>query len=242
METDGKGSHDQTSASIIFLLDVDNTLLDNDALKDYLRQQVKSVVGAEKSARFWDIYEDVRQERDYIDYPETVRRFLEEYSGEVDEAAIHSIFEHPPFASFVYPDAPATLAYLDSIGIPVILSDGDQVFQAKKIRESGLSAAVGGRVVICVHKERELSSVMAAYPANHYVMIDDKARILADLARERPGQFTTIQVLQGHYAQDGPFTPSPDYVLTGIADVKSLSPEQFCKTASGPESVRTRPT
>ncbi|GAC1320753.1 MAG: hypothetical protein NVSMB22_05470 [Chloroflexota bacterium] len=212
----------------VVFLDVDNTLLDNDRLKKHVAQGIEGLIGANYARRFWELYEDVRQERDYVDYPTTIDRL----SMEVPEAEVRTLLTDflfgLPFPDFLFPGALETIHHLKSFGAPAVLSDGDHIFQPWKIKQSGIEAAVEGRVLICVHKERELPQVFARLPAQHYVMIDDKTGILSALERECPTEFTTVLVQQGHYAAEPQhFDPAPDYVVARIADVQALSPEQL---------------
>jgi FMN phosphatase YigB (HAD superfamily) len=173
------------------------------------------------------VYEEVRHEQDYVDYPTTLQRY-KAASGDVEKASeLDSVFDQIDFRQYLYPDVLPTLYYLKSIGAVVILSDGDQIFQRRKIDESGLTAAVDGHVLIYIHKEAELRQVFGAYPARHYVVVDDKPRILSVLEHDCPTTFTTIMVLQGHYAIKGEYTPAPDYVISHIADLCGFSREQF---------------
>src|SRR5947209_8857754 len=236
-EADG-GSPSPADKRLVFLLDVDNTLLDNDALKADIGKRVEALVGPELAQRFWVLYEEVRQERDFVDYPETLVRFIHEQGEAAKPEQLREIFESVPFVDFVYPGVPDTLQQLHSLGTPVILSDGDQVFQPRKIRSSGLEAAVDGNVLIYVHKEHELAHVFARYPADHYVVVDDKARILSSLEEDCPTTFTTIFVLQGHYALEGEYRPTPDITIDHIADLSSFTRSQFLAGASNRAASR----
>jgi FMN phosphatase YigB (HAD superfamily) len=212
---------------MIIFLDVDNTLLDNDGLKSDLARRIEAVLGAERARRFWEIYEEVRADQDYVDYPTTIARF----AGEDGERGIRQVlrklvFDYP-FAERLYPNALESLRALERVGLPVILSDGDPVYQPWKIQKAGLADTVGGRVMICVHKEAELPDVFAKYPAEHYVMIDDKPRIHAALERICPTEFTTILVKQGKYAKDTSVRPRPDYEVDAIGDLRTWTKERF---------------
>lgn len=235
------GSGDSQSpakrAELAFLLDVDNTLLDNDALKTEIGRRIEKLIGATLATRFWELYEEVRQARDVVDYPTTVDRFIRECGDEAHPEQLREIFDTLSFADFLYPRVIETIAYLQSLGTVAILSDGDQVFQPRKIRESGLEAAVHHNVMICVHKEHELNRVFANYPADLYVMIDDKARILSALEEASPSRFTTVFVLQGHYATEGEYVPAPDFVIQHIADLRSFSRDQFIQSGIGPAAT-----
>jgi FMN phosphatase YigB (HAD superfamily) len=212
--------------SLVFLLDVDNTLLNNDQLKDDLAQQGRALLGEERAERFWQIYEEVRHDEDYVDFPATLARFAAEFPDAPNDR-LRSLVMDVPFASYLYPGALAAITYLNSIGQAVILSDGDHIFQMLKIERSGLAAAVAGRVVITVHKERELATVFTAYPAEHYVLIDDKPTILATVERCYGERFTTVLVCQGKYARLGNVSPPPDIVVPHIADLVHIPPAEF---------------
>lgn len=209
------------------MLDVDNTLLDNDRLKADLDRKLQATLGPERTERFWQLYEQARNERGYVDYPRTVQLMADEYHDADLVRELQATLDSISFRSYVYPHALETIAYLKTLGTVVILSDGDPVFQPKKIRESGLEAAVDGHVIISVHKEGELGTVFARYPAGHYVIVDDKPRILSALERECPSEFTTILVLQGKYASADSFSPRPDLVVPHIGDVRELTREQL---------------
>src|SRR2546423_15584322 len=162
---------------LVFLLDVDNTLLDNDRLKADLAARIEDMLGPDKARRFWEIYEQVRAESDFVDLPQTVKRFTAMNGVKIPEQRLAGVIDSVPFTSYLYPRVLETIAYLNTLGECVILSDGDSVFQPYKIRESGLERAVDGRVLVFVHKEEELPKVFSAYPADHYVAVDDKPRI-----------------------------------------------------------------
>ena len=222
--------------SIVFLLDVDNTLLDNDRLKEDLQRRFLGLLGQERSDRFWQIYEEVRRDEDYVDYPLTFKRMAEEQNDPELRTSLETVLEGLQFSSYLYPGVLGMLAYLRTLGTTVILSDGDQAFQPYKIRYSGLERAVDGRVLIYVHKEQELPRVFAHFPADHYVAVDDKPRILAALETECPTTFTTVLVLQGKYAVPGPSTPAPDYVIDRIAALHSFSKERFLTNSTDSDS------
>jgi len=222
--------------SIVFLLDVDNTLLDNDRLKADLKRRFLALLGQERSDRFWQIYEEVRRDEDFVDYPLTFKRMAEEQNDPELRTSLETVLEGLQFSSYLYPGVLGMLAYLRTLGTPVILSDGDHVFQPYKIRYSGLERAVDGHVLIYVHKEKELPSVFAQFPADHYVAVDDKPRILAALESECPTTFTTVLVLQGTYAVQGPSTPPPDYVIDRIAALHSFSRERFLTNSTDSDS------
>jgi hypothetical protein len=217
--------------SIVLLFDLDNTLLDNDALKADLYSQLAQELGPALNARFWDLYEAVRQERDVVDLPLTLTRFAAVCSNAALAERARAIVMDYPFADRLYPATLGTLAYARMIGTLAILSDGDAVYQPRKIARSGLAAEVAGRALVYVHKEQHLAEVMAAWPAALYVAVDDKARILAALVTQEPQRFVTVHVRQGHYADDPPAGPAPDITLPGIGDLQRLDAAELWRRA-----------
>jgi FMN phosphatase YigB (HAD superfamily) len=215
------------SPTLVFLLDVDNTLLDNDHVKEAIADAVEKDIGPERAARFWQLYEVVRRETGYVDFPTTVTRL----SGQLGDPSIadqlNNLLQRFPFKDYLYPHALDTIGYLNTLGDAVILSDGDSVFQPFKIKESGIEAAVSGRVLVYVHKEEELEHVFEAYPADHYEAVDDKPRIVSALEKACPTTFTTVLVEQGKYARDAGYAPPPDYVIPAIGDLRGFNREQF---------------
>lgn len=210
-------------ARVVFFLDCDNTLLDNDALKTDLAARLRALLGDALAARFWQDYEAVRKDEDAVDLPATFARFRADCPDPALFERVRSTVMDYPFAERLFPASLATLAYLNEIATPVILSDGDAEYQPRKIERSGLAAAVDGRVAIYAHKEEHLDEVMARWPAPYYVMVDDKPRILADLKSAHPTRFVTIQILQGHYAHSGEsYSPAPDLKLNDIGDLRSV--------------------
>jgi len=218
----------EPAAPIVFLLDCDNTVLDNDALKADLDARLGALLGPKLNQELWDLYEAVRQETDVVNYPLVLERFAARYPDPVLNERVRAIVMDYPFAERLYPETPATLAYLRAIGRPAILSDGDPLYQPLKIARSGLAAEVEGRVLVYVHKEAHLDEVMARWPAPLYVAVDDKARILAETKRLHPSRFVTVHVRQGHYAMDPTsYTPLPDLVLDGIGDLRRYSAQDY---------------
>jgi hypothetical protein len=208
---------------IVFLFDVDNTLLDNDALKADLQARLDALLGPALNARFWELYEAVRLERDVVDLPLALQRFAPLCADPALAARARAIVMDYPFASRLFPATLAALAHTRALGTPAILSDGDAIYQPRKIAGSGLATEVAGRVQVYVHKEQHVAEVMAAWLAALYVAVDDKARILAALVEQQPQRFVTVHVRQGHYADDPPAGPAPDITLDGIGDLRSLS-------------------
>lgn len=218
---------------VVFLIDVDNTLLDNDRLKQDLARGLEESIGPERSRRFWDIYEEVRGEAGYVDYPTTVEQLCREFRDDAMRDALTSYIFGLPFARYLFPGALETIERLKAVGEPAILSDGDPVFQPWKIKQSGIEEAVDGRVLIFVHKEESLPEVFDRLPARHYVAIDDKPGILSALERYCPTEFTTILVLQGKYAETrDQFSPAPDYIVSHIAEVQNFDAAQLSGVAA----------
>ena len=211
-----------------FYLDVDNTLLDNDALKDYLAAQLSAALGDDGAALFWNLYEDVRSERDVVDIPLTARRFAERTGNETQARIVDRILDDVPFKTFVYPHAFDTIRHLKTLGVVGILSDGDEIFQSRKIEGSGLGAAVDGCILVYPHKEDHLGEAARCQPADHMVLIDDKVRILDNVRRLLGDHVTTVHVLQGHYARElPPDRFSASITVTSIGDLRSLDAAQF---------------
>jgi FMN phosphatase YigB (HAD superfamily) len=203
----------------VFLFDVDNTLLDNDAVQDDLGDHLEREFGRETFDRYWAIFEALRTELGYADYLGALQRYRIEHLDEPELLKMSSFLVDYPFSTRLYAGVFATLAHCRRKGQTVILSDGDVVFQPRKIQRSGLWDAVEGRVLIYLHKEQMLESVARRYPAQHYVMIDDKVRILATMKNVWGDRLTTIFPRQGHYALDVAQVakyPAPDVTLESI--------------------------
>jgi len=213
---------------VVFLLDVDNTLLDNDSLKDDLARHLRELLGDVLAAQFWADYEEVRRLTETVDLPLTFERFERCVPDQVTMAAVRAIIMDYPFATCVYPETMDTLTHLRAMGRPVIVSDGDTTYQPHKIEQSGLATEVEWQVVIYVHKEAHLDEIMTRWPASYYVMVDDKPRILSEIKRRIPERVVTVQVMQGHYATAGErFDPPPDITLAGIGDMLRISLADF---------------
>lgn len=222
---------DERAGRLSFMLDVDNTLLDNDALKEYLTAELRGALGDDGAARFWDLYEVVRRERDVVDLPLTAQRYGAAVGDPSQRTAIERILETIPFQRFVYPHALDVLRYLDTLGQVGILSDGDEVFQRRKIERSGLAAAVNGCVLIYKHKEEHLDEVARCHPSDHAVLIDDKARILCDVKAILGHRLTVVHVRQGHYGQEPlPAGFRPDVDVAAIGDLQGMPAARFWQT------------
>ena len=198
-------------------LDVDNTLLDNDAAKAELEARIGSAVGANEAQRFWELYEIVRRDEQYVDFPATIERLRRESAAAAERIA--DIVYTLPFAQFIYPGALEMIERLRRSYTPAILSDGDSVFQPLKIERSGLAAAVGGNVFVFVHKEQHLDEVTAKLPGRP-VFVDDKRPILGRIERLLPDA-VTVHVLQGSYGLRSVDSgdPLPDIEIARIADL-----------------------
>lgn len=202
----GTGGKQAMTPDVVFLLDVDNTLLDNDHIIGDLRLHLENEFGIVRADRYWAIFEALRSELGYVDYLGALQRFRSSAQGDSPEdqrlLLVSSFLIDYPFADRLYPHAFEVLAHLGRIGPTVILSDGDVVFQPRKVARSGLWSAVDGRVLIYVHKEQMLDAVQRHYPARRYVMIDDKQRILTAMKKVLQERVVTIFPRQGHYALD----------------------------------------
>jgi hypothetical protein len=186
---------------VVFLLDVDNTLLDNDRVAADLKRYLTREVGPERQERYWAIFERLRAEFGYADYPGALQQYRIENPRDPHLLAVSSFLVNYPFANRLYPASLYVLEYLAAWGPTVILSDGDVVFQPLKIERSGLFDAVDGRVLIYIRKERELEDVERRHPAEHYVLIDDKLPVLTAVKRLWGERLTTVFARQGHYAE-----------------------------------------
>ena len=207
---------------VVFLFDVDNTLLDNDCVQDDLRNHLEREFGAESRDRYWAIFEELRAELGYTDYLGALQRYRLEDLCDPRLLLMSSFLVDYPFANRLYPGSLDALDHVGTRGETVILSDGDVVFQPRKVQRSGLWDAVEGRVLIYIHKEQMLDDVEQRYPAGHYVMIDDKLRILTAMKRIWGDRLTTIWPRQGHYALDSKAVatyPPADLTVERIGDL-----------------------
>ncbi|HEY8649032.1 MAG TPA: HAD family hydrolase [Candidatus Limnocylindria bacterium] len=210
--------------SVAFLLDADNTLLDNDAAKDAIEAGIRALLPPGEDRRFWELYEAVRAEKDYVDLPATVARFATEHPF-APAAALERLLDTFPYADHLYPHVLAVLAGLRPLGPVAILSDGDPVFQPRKIERAGLAAAVDA-VFVYAHKDRMLDDVLTRLPADRHIFVDDRAAILARIKDRLGAAAVTVHVRQGHFGDDpaGAGETAPDRVIGTIADLASLAP------------------
>lgn len=189
-------------SNLVFLFDVDNTLLNNDHITADLKRHLEQQVGAEREQRYWDIFEQLRTELGYADYLGALQRYRIEYPRDPGLLTVSHFFINYPFATRLYPDSLDAIEHVKQWGAAVVLSDGDVVFQPLKVERSGIHEAVDGNVLIYIHKEKELDDVERRFPADHYVLIDDKIRILSDVKKVWGAKVTTVFPRQGHYALD----------------------------------------
>jgi len=210
------------TAAVVFLFDVDNTLLDNDSVQSHLKEHLADAYGASARDRYWDILEGLRSELGYVDYLGALERFRGEEMHRPDVLRMSNWLVDYPFANRLYPQALDVLERFRGWGPTAILSDGDVVFQPRKVERSGISEAVDGHVLIYIHKEQELEDVEQRYPAHHYVLVDDKPRILAAVKEIWGNRVTTILPRQGQYANDARVVaslPSADITVERIGDL-----------------------
>jgi FMN phosphatase YigB (HAD superfamily) len=207
---------------VLFLFDVDNTLLDNDRVEIDLRAYLERELGPESRDRYWEIFEELRTELGYTDYLGALQRYRLQDLCDPRVLTISSFLVDYPFANRLYPGSLDALNHVRPRGPTVILSDGDVVFQPRKVQRSGLWEAVEGRVLIYIHKEQMLDDVERLYPARHYVMVDDKLRILTAMKKIWGDRLTTVWPRQGHYALDPEATaayPPADLTIERIGDL-----------------------
>ena len=217
------------TADIVFLLDVDNTLLDGDRIVTDLRDHLKREFGDACAQRYWAIFDALRKELGYVDYLGALQRYrIDAEQGSLNEQRLltmSSFLLDYPFADRLYAGALEVITHLGRYGTTVILTDGDVVFQPRKLQRSGLWDAVGGRALVYVHKEKMLDAVQRHYPARHYVMVDDKLRILNAMKAIWQERLTTVFPRQGHYALDPVETtmqPAADFTIDHIGELVGI--------------------
>ena len=217
-------------AAVVFLVDVDNTLLDNDHVQADLRRHLEREFGAACRDRYWAILEELFRDLGYRDYLGALQRYRVEHPHDVHLLSMSSYLVDYPFANRLYPGALGVLERFRAWGPTVLLSDGDVVFQPRKVERAGLLDAVGGHVLIYIHKERELDDVVRRYPAAHYVLVDDKPRILAAVKAAWGPRVTTVFPRQGQYANDAVTVaslPAPDLAVERIGDLLAYDLPRF---------------
>jgi hypothetical protein len=217
---------------VVFLFDVDNTLIDNDRVQAHLKEHLEQTYGAAARDRYWEILEELRNELGYVDYLGALERYRIEALHRPEVLRMSSWLVDYPFADRLYPGALDAVKHVQQWGTTVILSDGDAVFQPRKVERSGLWSAFDSRILIYIHKEQELDDVERLYPAGHYVLIDDKLRILSAVKKIWGKRVTTVFPKQGHYALDSKALaeyPPADIELAKIADLLAYDLPAFLK-------------
>jgi hypothetical protein len=212
-------------SSTVFFFDVDNTLLENDRVTADLRGFLEREVGEKRNRRYWEIFEELRAELGYADYLGALQRYRVEHPYDSHLLSLSTYLINYPFANRLYPNSLDVLEYCRQFGKVVILTDGDVVFQPRKIERSGLLEAVEKNILIYIHKEQELPDVERRYPARHYVLVDDKIRILSAVKKIWGERVTTVFPRQGHYALDRAEVakyPKADIEIERIGDLLSL--------------------
>jgi FMN phosphatase YigB (HAD superfamily) len=217
-------------AKVVFLFDVDNTLLNNDRVIADLTQYLKREVGPKRARCYWTIFERLRTRLGYADYLGALQRYRSEYPHELGLLAVSRFLINYPFANRLFPNSLDVIEHVKQWGPAVLLTDGDVVFQPRKVDRSGLYEAVDGHALIYVHKQHELADVEARHPAAHYVMVDDKLRILVAIKKIWGSRVTTVFVRQGHYARDPKVLAScapADVSIERIGDLLNFQLEHF---------------
>jgi FMN phosphatase YigB (HAD superfamily) len=221
---------------VVFLLDVDNTLLDNDQVTRDLKNHLIRTFGVDREQRFWNIFESCRQVLGYADYLGALQRYRVENPHDPNILQVSLFLVDYPFSSRVYPGALAVIRWLRDWGPAVILSDGDAVFQPLKVERSGIREAVDNNVLIYIHKEEQLADVERHYPAQHYVLVDDKLRILTAVKKIWGSRVTTVFPRQGHYAFDPQIiaaNPPADITIEHIADLQRYDLQTLLAAGTG---------
>jgi FMN phosphatase YigB (HAD superfamily) len=212
----------RTPDTAVFLVDVDNTLLDNDHIQADLKRHLEHEFGAACRDRYWAILEQLFSELGYRDYLGALQRYRVEHPRDIHLLSMSSYLVDYPFANRLYPAALDVLERFRGWAPTVVLSDGDVVFQPRKVERSGIAEAVEGNVLIYIHKEEELQDVERRYPARHYILVDDKPRILASVKKVWGDRVTTVLPRQGQYANDREVVaslPTPDLIVERIGDL-----------------------
>jgi FMN phosphatase YigB (HAD superfamily) len=215
---------------LVFLVDVDETLLNNDVVVEDLKRRLAEAYGDEGRRRYWELFEALFHELGYADYLGALQRFRLEKLGDAKVHDVALYFLHYPFHTRLYPGALETIAALRQHGRVVIVTDGDAVYQPNKVERSGIREAAGGHVLIYVNKDQSLDDIERRYPARRYVMVDDKLRILTPIKTSWRERVTTVFVRQGHYALDPAIVasyPAADITIDRIEELRSFTRHQF---------------
>ena len=230
---------------VVFLLDVDNTLLDNDAAKAELDRRLRELVGEAEARRFWDLYEEVRHDTGVVSYPLTLARYDDELrlrgrALEERRRALADLVMLFPYERYLYPGTRETIAHLRRLGRVAILSDGDPAYQPIKIARSGLAAEADGYVLVFAHKEEHTRELLAALPADHYVLVEDKPMVIAKMRARLPAPLTTVLVKQGKYAAAAATLSwaGADLTVEAIGDLRGLSLETVLAAGRAPTAAR----
>jgi len=219
---------------VVFLLDIDNTLVNNDGVVADLMKHLERDVGVEQQERYWEFFEQLRNELGYADYLGALQRYRVAYPRDFKILDASMYLVDYPFANRLFPDSLDAIEHARQMGKAIILSDGDVVFQPHKIYRSGIYDAIDGEVLIYIHKETELDDVAQRYPADHYVLVDDKVRILAEVKRQSGTHVTTVFPRQGHYANDPKEVakyPAPDFTIERIGEFLKFDLDTLLKGA-----------
>jgi FMN phosphatase YigB (HAD superfamily) len=218
------------SRDTVFLLDVDDTLLDNDRFGADLGKRLEADFGEEARKRYWGIFEELRAKVGFADYLGSLQVFRDGLDDDPRLLGMSDFLLEYQFANLLYPQALQAIGHLRTLGRPVILSDGDVVFQPRKIKHAGIWSAVDGAVLIYIHKEKVLDHVQRRYPASHYVVVDDKPNLLAAMKSQLKERLTTVFVRQGHYALapgSNSVQPPPDRVIERIGEILNFQSSDF---------------
>jgi hypothetical protein len=228
---------------LVILLDLDNTLLDNDTIKADLDRLLADTLGETVQRRFWETYEDVRRDLDVVSFPVTMRRVDQELPQAGVGRRVSDFLMRYPYRKRLFPGIPAALRRLSRLGTLVILSDGEPWFQTKKIEVSGLDRAVAGNVMLFKHKEHHLDEVRHWYPAVRYVFVDDKPRLIGSIKARLGADVTTVWVRQGSYAAAGsaPDAHLADVTVQSVSELPGLSTSQLLGLESPPATERDQP-
>ena len=224
------------SKRVVFLFDVDNTLLDNDRVVEDLRVYLRKEVGPKKCARYWNIFEKLRTECGFADYLGALQKYRSDFPHDMHLLAVSKYLIDYPFANRLFPSSIDAIQYAQGLGQVALLTDGDVVFQPHKVDRSGLYDTVKGQVLIYVHKEKELTDVVAHYPASHYVVVDDKLHILTAIKKVWGTRVTTVFARQGHYAKDPKILsscPPADVDIQRIGELPNYDLKTILEAATG---------
>lgn len=219
---------------LVTFFDVDNTLIDNDRIAADLHAHLTAEIGEARADRYWELFEELRDQLGYADYLGALQRYRVENPRDPRVLEVSRFLMGYPFANRLYPGSLDAVAHAQSLGRIAVLTDGDVVFQPRKIWRSGVYEAFAGNVLVYVHKEHELEDVTARYPADHYALVDDKVRILAAVKEQWGSRVTTIWPRQGHYALAAAEVarhPAPDLALDRVGDLVGLTRDAIVAAA-----------